>query len=65
MSHYPLWRRDENGSEFLVAAWSTREEAERQQREFERRGHKQSYFVIEVTPEVIEPEEAVDLERRS
>ena len=46
MTSYEVWRQDDNGRRFLVAAWSTREEAEQQQRELERRGHKQTYEVV-------------------
>lgn len=63
MSHYQLWRQDDNGSEFLVGAWSTREEADRQQGELERRGHKQTYFVVEVTREAIEASEPASTRR--
>lgn len=64
MSRYQLWRQDDNGNEFLVGAWSTREETEQQQRDFERRGHKQRYFVIEVRRDDIEAGEPPSLGRR-
>lgn len=46
MPSYEVWRQDDNGHKFRVGAWPTREEAEQQQRELERRGHKQTYYVV-------------------
>ncbi|HET9766076.1 MAG TPA: hypothetical protein VFS60_04480 [Thermoanaerobaculia bacterium] len=64
MAQYQVWRQDDNGREFLVETCATREEAEQQQRDFERHGHKQSYFVIEVTPGDGEAGEPASLGRR-
>ena len=58
MAHYEVWRQDDNGREFLVGAWSTREEAEQEQRDLERHGHKQSYYVV-VVPEEADASEPV------
>ena len=48
MPSYEVWRQDDNGHRYSVGAWPTREEAEQQRRELERRGHKQTYHVIVV-----------------
>jgi hypothetical protein len=48
MLSYEVWRQDDNGRRFRVAVWPTREGAEQQQRELERRGHKQTYEVVAV-----------------
>lgn len=42
-----LLRMDDNGTRALVNSYSTREEAEEACREFEARGHKQTYWVEE------------------
>jgi hypothetical protein len=42
---WQLWRQDDNGNRFLVAASENRACLERQQRELEQGGHKQSYWI--------------------
>lgn len=42
---WALWRQDDNGVKFLVCIRKTRQEAEEEQKAFERRHHKQLYFV--------------------
>lgn len=47
-SQSPSWRlvrRDDNGNEFVVRTGLSRAAAEALAREFEARGHKQSYWV--------------------
>lgn len=47
---YLLIRMDDLGNRALVSTHATREAAEAACREFEARGHKQSYWVEEVSP---------------
>ena len=42
---WSVWRLDDNGNRFLVQSGLPRSEAERIAAEFERRGHKQTYWV--------------------
>jgi hypothetical protein len=42
---WELWRQDDGGNQYCVSAYATREEAERQARTYEERGHKQVYWV--------------------
>ena len=42
---YQLWRMDDNGNRALVACFAERAEAERALREYEERGHKQTYWI--------------------
>lgn len=46
---YLLMRMDDVGNRALVSSHATREEAEAACREFEARGHKQSYWVEEAS----------------
>lgn len=41
---WSVWRRDDNGNEFLVQGKLTEQEARRLVHEFEAKGHKQSYW---------------------
>lgn len=45
LRHWCLVRLDDNGNEFVVRTGLTRAAAEALAREFEARGHKQSYWV--------------------
>lgn len=49
--HWCLVRRDDNGNQFIVRTGLSRAEAEALAREFEARGHKQSYWVEAQPPE--------------
>ncbi|APR02921.1 hypothetical protein Tchl_0045 [Thauera chlorobenzoica] len=40
-----LWRLDDNGNRFVVAAFARRDEAEAAARAFAAHGHKQTYWV--------------------
>ncbi len=42
---WALWRQDDNGLKFLLCIRKTRQEAEEEQKAFERHHHKQLYFV--------------------
>ena len=42
---WALWRQDDNGNRALMRRFATRGEAEREQRAYEARGHKQTYWV--------------------
>jgi hypothetical protein len=44
-----VWRQDDNGNRFLVSRHATQAEAEQISEEFDRRGHKQIYWVAEDT----------------
>ena len=46
---WAVWRRDDNGNVFLVQDQLTEQEALRLAREFEAKGHKQSYWAQENT----------------
>jgi hypothetical protein len=46
---FRVMRADDNGNEVEVMQVETREEAERIAREYEARGHKQSYWVEPIT----------------
>lgn len=43
---WELWRQDDGGHQFLIARYATLDEAEREMRDYEARGHKQVYWVI-------------------
>ena len=43
-AEWVVWRQDDNGHRFEVSRGHTREEAVRLVREFEARGHRQSYW---------------------
>ena len=45
MTHFELWRQDDNGNEFPIATFSSFEDAEKERLDFEARGHKQHYWV--------------------
>ena len=47
---YLLLRMDDNGTRALVSRHPTREEAEAACRDYEARGHKQTYWVEEDQP---------------
>ena len=54
----PMWalcRLDDNGNEFEMGRYADEAAAERARREFERRGHKQLYFVRRLQPSPIQP----------
>lgn len=42
---YDLWRQDDNGNRFYIDQFPCRADAELARDEYERRGHKQAYFV--------------------
>lgn len=42
---YSVWRLDDNNNAFLVRDGLTEEEAQALVREYERRGHRQAYWV--------------------
>jgi hypothetical protein len=42
---WALWRQDDNGNKFLISVKETREEVQKLQESYEKRGHKQYYFV--------------------
>lgn len=42
---WALWRQDDNGNRFLVCVKETREEVHSLQEAYEKRGHKQYYFI--------------------
>lgn len=44
---YQVWRRDDNGNEFLVVAFDVREAAEKRMAELAAGGHKQTYWIKE------------------
>lgn len=45
---YELWRQDDNGHKFLVETFSCKADAIKAMKEFESRGHKQTYWVEKV-----------------
>lgn len=49
---YQLWRQDDNGNEFLIDAFEIRNEAEEKLAEFEAKGHKQTYWIVEAKPKL-------------
>lgn len=42
---FELWRLDDNGNEFLIETFASRQAAEFRQRQLEAGGHKQTYWV--------------------
>lgn len=42
---WALWRQDDNGNRVLMRRFAEIEEAEREQRAYEARGHKQTYWI--------------------
>jgi len=42
---WALWRQDDNGNRVLMRRFAGIEEAEREQRAYEARGHKQTYWI--------------------
>jgi hypothetical protein len=44
---FEVWRRDDNGNEFLVATFGDQASAERKIAELSAGGHKQTYWVRE------------------
>ena len=44
-ARWVLWRQDDNGNRDLVAVFDSRAEAEARCEEYERKGHKQMYWV--------------------
>ncbi len=42
---WSVWRQDDNGNRFLVESGLSRDTARRTASEFERRGHKQTYWI--------------------
>lgn len=54
---FRVMRADDNGNEVEITVVDTREEAERIARDFEARGHKQTYWVEPVvTDNALEPD---------
>lgn len=54
MSHFELRRMDDNGNEAVIQKFADLAQAEAAMREFEARGHKQTYWVS--TPELPQEE---------
>jgi len=52
---WALWRQDDNGNRFLVSVKETREEAQKLQDSYEKRGHKQCYFIEPFTGNTFSP----------
>lgn len=50
IERWELWRQDDHGNEFFVAAFDDRESAELERDRFERRGHHQHYWVKAPAP---------------
>jgi hypothetical protein len=48
-SIWSVWRRDDNGNVFLVKSGLTEDDALRLVREFEAKGHKQTYWVTKAS----------------
>lgn len=44
---FEVWRRDDNGNDFLVGTFDDRESAERRIATLSKSGHKQMYWVKE------------------
>ena len=44
---WELWRQDDNGNRALIQRFARRAEAEDRLRDFEARGHKQTYWIEE------------------
>ena len=44
---WELWRQDDNGNRVLIQRFARRAEAEDRLRDFEARGHKQTYWIEE------------------
>lgn len=42
---WALWRQDDNGNRVLMRRFADRGEAEREQRAYEARAHKQTYWI--------------------
>lgn len=55
--HHPwaLWRQDDNGNRFLVSLKETREEVQKLQEMYEKRGHKQYYFIEPFEGDIFSP----------
>ncbi len=49
-ARYVVWRLDDNGNEFPVRSFDTRDEAEALRQALTERGHKQSYWVRRMPP---------------
>ena len=47
LSKWELWRLDDNGHEFCISLFSSESDAVRCMRIYEKRGHKQTYFIRE------------------
>jgi cupin 2 domain-containing protein len=47
---YTLWRQDDNGQQFRIAAFSRRASAEERMRELQGGGHKQMYWIETTAP---------------
>ena len=46
-ARWELWRQDDNGNRVLIQRFASRSEAEERLREFEARGHTQTYWIEE------------------
>ena len=42
---WALWRQDDNGNRELMRRFASRADAEREMRDYEARGHKQTYWI--------------------
>jgi len=42
---FELWRQDDNGNEFLISTFRSRDEADKARLRLEAKGHKQHYWV--------------------
>lgn len=46
-----LWRQDDQGNRFAVEGFADKEKALARMRDFESRGHKQTYWIEQQAPE--------------
>ena len=58
VAKFELWRRDDNGNEFLVDRFVERAAAERRRLALQAGGHKQSYWIRDISGAAGETSEA-------
>ena len=49
-TQYVLWRQDDHGNVFVVNRFHSRQQADRECQRYQRRGHKQHYWVAPLQP---------------
>ncbi|MCU5785343.1 hypothetical protein [Alloalcanivorax marinus] len=49
-TQYVLWRQDDHGNVFVVSRFHSRQQADRECQRYQRRGHKQHYWVAPLRP---------------